>query len=98
MDDLEYLDECIADLNSIFPPHLCIVDATLFIITNGPFGPGELFTPHKVIAGTDRVAIDAYCCSLWGLDPEEIVAIDRAHKHGIGEHDLRKVKIKEIEI
>jgi uncharacterized protein (DUF362 family) len=72
------------------------VDATEIIITNGPFGPGEILTPRKVIAGTDRVAMDAYCCTLWGLDPKQIHTIVLAHKHGIGEIDPKKVKIKEF--
>jgi uncharacterized protein (DUF362 family) len=98
MDDMEYLDECIADLNTLFPPHLCIVDATEFVITNGPYGPGELAKPQKIVAGMDRVAIDAYCCSLRRIDPNQIVAINKAYEHGLGERDLRSVKIKEIEI
>ena len=94
-DDIEHLDQCIADLNTILKPHLNIVDATEFIITGGPFGPGELKRANKVVAGTDRVAADAYCAGLWGLVPEEIIMIARAHAHGLGEIDLTKVKIHE---
>ena len=93
---IQYLDQCIADLNTVIRPDLCIVDATEIIITNGPFGPGEILTPRKVIAGTDRVAVDAYCCTLWGLDPRQIHTIVLAHKHRIGEIDPKKVKIKEF--
>ncbi len=95
---IAHLEQCVADLNTVIHPDLCIVDATEFIITNGPFGPGELHKPLKIIAGTDRVAIDAYCCTLWGLTPTDIVAINRAHDHGIGEIDLKKVSIKEVEV
>jgi len=93
-----HLDQCIADLNTVIKPDLCIVDATEFIITNGPFGPGKLLKPNKVIVGTDRVAIDAYCCKLWGLKPEDIVMINKAFEHNLGEINLNKVNIKEIEI
>lgn len=96
--DITFLDQCIADLNTIIKPHLCIVDATEFIITNGPFGPGELIKPQKVIAGMDRVAIDAYCCALWGLKAEDITTITTAFKHGLGEIDLSKVRIKEVNV
>jgi len=92
---IEYLDQCIADLNLALRPALCVVDATEFIITNGPFGPGKLLSPQKVVVGTDRVAIDAYCASLWGLDPAAIHSIARAHAHGIGEIDLKKMVVKE---
>ncbi|MFC1502074.1 DUF362 domain-containing protein [bacterium] len=93
---ITHLEQCIADLNTVVTPDLCIVDATEFIITNGPFGPGELIKPMKVIAGTDRVALDAYCCTLWGLKPEDIIVIGKAYEHGLGEMDLEKVTIKEM--
>ena len=95
---IEHLEQCISDLNTVVTPDLCIVDATEFITTNGPFGPGEIVKPQKVIAGTDRVAIDAYCCTLWGLQPKDIVQINKAYAHGLGEIDLTKVKIKESEL
>lgn len=91
-----HLDQSIADLNTIITPALSIVDATEFIITNGPFGPGELFKPKKVLAGTDRVAMDSYCCRLWGLKPEDIVMIKRGFEHGLGNIDLSKMRISEI--
>ena len=97
-DDINHLDQCIADLNTLIKPVLCVVDATEFIITNGPFGPGKLHKPQKVVAGTDRVAIDAYCASLWGLKGEEIIMIREGHALGLGEIDLAKRKIKEVEM
>ena len=93
--DIRHLDQCIADLNTVVRPALCIVDATEFIVTNGPFGPGKLHKPMKVVAGTDRVAMDAYCATLWGLTPQEIHTITMAHSHGLGEIDLKKVSVKE---
>jgi len=97
MDDIEHLDQCIADLNTIIRADLCIVDATEFVITNGPNGPGKLLKPLKVIAGTDPVAIDTYCATLFGYNPKDIIAINKAYEHGIGEMDLNKVKIKELD-
>lgn len=94
-DDIEHLDQCIADLNKIIKPDLCVVDATELITTNGPFGPGKLVKPQKIVAGVDRVAIDAYCCTLWGMEGKDIIMIKRGYEHGLGEIDLKKVKIKE---
>jgi uncharacterized protein (DUF362 family) len=93
--DVAHLEQSIVDLNKAVKPALNVVDATEFITTNGPFGPGELLKPQKVVAGTDRVAVDAYCAGLWGLKPEEIVQIKRASEQGIGEIDLTKVFVKE---
>lgn len=98
MEDNKHLDQCIADLNTIIKPDLCIVDATEFVTTNGPNGPGKLLKPLKVIAGTDPVAIDTYCATLFGYNPKDIFVLKKAYKHGLGEMDLSKVKIKEIEI
>jgi uncharacterized protein (DUF362 family) len=95
-ESIQFLDQCIVDLNKAVKPTLCVVDATEFITTNGPFGPGELTKPQKIIAGVDRVAIDAYCTTLWGLMGEDIHAIKLGFEQGLGEIDLSKVGIKEI--
>ena len=94
-DDVAHLEQSIVDLNKAVKPALNIVDATEIIVTNGPFGPGQLFRPGKVVAGTDRVAIDAYCASLWGLDPKDIVQIKRGAEQGLGQIDLAKVDLRE---
>jgi uncharacterized protein (DUF362 family) len=96
--DIKHLDQCIADLNTVILPTLCIVDATEFIITNGPMGPGEITKPHQVVAGTDRVAMDAYCCTLWGLKPEDIFQIKMAEDLGLGHMDLKKAEIKKVKV
>lgn len=95
-DNIEHLDQCIADLNTIIKPDLCVVDGTELITTKGPFGPGELVKPLKIIAGVDRVAVDAYSCTLWGLQGKDIIMIQKGYEHGLGEIDLTKVHIKEV--
>lgn len=93
--DIAHLDQCIVDLNKVVQPTLNIVDAAEFITTNGPFGPGELMKPQKVIAGRDRVAIDATCCQLWGLKPAEIMMIARGAEQGIGVMDPERIRLRE---
>jgi uncharacterized protein (DUF362 family) len=97
-DSIAFLDQCIVDLNKVVKPVLCVVDATEFITSNGPFGPGKIFKPQKVVAGVDRVAVDAYCAALWGLRGEDIVQINRGCEQGLGEMDLKKMRIKEIQV
>ncbi len=97
-DDIAHLDQCIVDLNKAIAPTLNVVDATEFITTNGPFGPGELLKPRKVVVGTDRVAVDAYCAGLWGLSPEDVIMIRRGAEQGLGSLDLGKTGVKEIRI
>lgn len=96
-ESIRFLDQCIVDLNKVIKPTLCVVDATEFITTNGPFGPGKLIKPHKIVAGVDRVAIDAYCATLWGLSGDDIFAVKLGSQQGLGEIDLKKVDIKEIQ-
>jgi uncharacterized protein (DUF362 family) len=97
-EDARHLDLCIADLNTIIRPALCILDATEFIITHGPDGPGKLLKPQKVIAGSDPVAVDTYGAGLFGYDPEDIIAIKKSSEHGLGEMDLKRVRLRELEI
>lgn len=94
-DDLDFLSQCIVDLNQIRKPDLCIMDASEFITTNGPFGPGNLSRPQKVAAGTDRVAMDAWGVTLLGHQPTDIMMIGKAAKIGLGEMDLKKILISE---
>jgi len=93
--DIAHLDQCIVDLNKVVQPTLNIVDAAEFITTNGPFGPGELIKPQRVIAGRDRVAIDATCCQLWGLKPAEIMMIARGAEQGVGVLDPDRIRLRE---
>jgi len=97
-DAIRHLENCIVDLNVPIKPDLCVVDATEFIITNGPMGPGEVIKPQKVIAGTDRVALDAYCTTLWDIRVEDIICINEAHKRGLGNKDLSQANIKELTV
>lgn len=97
-DAIRHLDQCIIDLNTVVKPDLCITDGTEFIITNGPMGPGEIIKPLKVVAGYDRVAMDAYCTTLWDIAAEDIIQITHASERGLGTMDLTQVAIKEIQI
>ncbi len=98
-EDLERMEHCIADLNTVVrKPDLIIADAMTILTSKGPFGPGDIARPNKVIAGMDRVALDAYGATLLGLQGSEVSMIVNAHKLGLGEIDLGKVRIHEIEV
>jgi uncharacterized protein (DUF362 family) len=65
------IDECIADLHSLFPRAFTIVDGIVGMEGNGPIQG----TPKQVgviVAGCDPVAVDATCCRIMGLDPAKI--------------------------
>ena len=94
--DQTHLAQCIADINLVRRPDLCVMDATEVLATGGPRGPGLVKRPHKVFAGYDPVAVDTYATRLLGRDPKQILMLDYASRHGLGQKDLRKVRIKEI--
>ncbi|MFC1890224.1 DUF362 domain-containing protein [Thermodesulfobacteriota bacterium] len=91
--DLDHFSQSVADLNKVRKADLCVVDATEFITTNGPSGPGKMSRPNQIVAGTDPVAIDALCCSYLDLMPEEIGMIQKAHQDGLGQVNLEKMTI-----
>lgn len=96
--DLNHLSQCVADLNLVRKPDLCILDAGEILTTNGPFGPGKLATPQAVAASPDMVAIDAYGVSYLGLDPTAISMIAKAEAHGLGTTDLANIGVREIKL
>lgn len=96
--DIDYFSQCVADLNRVRKVDLCVVDATEFITTNGPTGPGKLSRPNQIVAGTDRVALDAYCCSFLDLDPKDIGMIQKARQGNLGRTDLENLIITKTEI
>ena len=90
-----HLSQSIADLNLIRKPDLCIVDATRFLVTKGPAGPGELRTSDTVVAGTDPGAIDAYSTRFLDLKPEDVKMIGMAQRLGVGTADLKQLRIED---
>ncbi len=97
-DDVEFLSRCIADVNLVRKPDLCVYDGTEILQSNGPGGPGKLVKPQKVFAGVDRVALEVYGANLLGLKGDGILSTRMAHEHGLGEIDLTKLKVREISI
>jgi uncharacterized protein (DUF362 family) len=97
-DDVQFLSQCIADANLLRKTTLCVMDATEFITTNGPFGPGKVAKMQKVIAGPDLVAVDSVGVGLLGLNPSDIVKIRLAYEHGLGQMDKAKMNIQEAAI
>jgi uncharacterized protein (DUF362 family) len=47
----------------------------------------------EVVAGTNAVAVDMYCVKHLGLDPGDLLVIQRAQDHMLGPKNLKDVKI-----
>jgi len=93
--DPEYLAQCIADQNLLRKTDLCVMDATEFITDNGPNGPGTVKSLHKIIAGTDIVAMDALAANLLGYTSDEILTVVKAHESEMGDMYYKKLNITE---
>jgi uncharacterized protein (DUF362 family) len=93
--DVAFLSQCIADLNLVRKPDLNVCDATEFLVTNGPAGPGELRRGRSVVAGADCVAVDACCATKFlHLRPERVAMIQKAFEHGIGQIDWPRLAVR----
>ena len=92
------LDQSIADINTVIRPQLTIVDAVRILMANGPTG-GNLADVKRidtVIASADVVAADAYATTLFNLKPDDIGYIRYGAEMGLGQMDLKAMKIEEI--
>ncbi len=96
--NVDHLSQCVADLNRLRRPDLSVCDATQFIASNGPFGPGDLLRRDTVVAGADPVAVDAFCTAFLGLTPGKVGMIARSAAAGLGEMDLAKVRTRQVQI
>lgn len=94
--DPDFLAQCIVDINLHRQPDLIIGDATEFITTNGPAGPGEVSKLDKVFAGTNLVAIDALGVSYNDVAAEDVPTLIKAETAGLGSYDLDGLNIVEI--
>jgi uncharacterized protein (DUF362 family) len=88
----------IADLVSVFRPGLTVVDAVRTLMANGPTGGSlnDVQVNNTVIASHDIVAADSYATGFFNLSGADIAYIRAAADMGLGEIDLKAIKIEEI--
>jgi len=58
-------------------------------------GPGRIIKPQKIVAGVDRIAVDAYCIALLDKKINDVPKILKGYKQGLGEMNLSKIRIHE---
>jgi uncharacterized protein (DUF362 family) len=89
------LGQRIADLNLVLRPKLTLLDATRILLRNGPQGGDlkDVKTLNTLVASSDTVAVDAYATTFFGLKPEEVESTKAANQLGLGEMDLKKIKV-----
>ncbi|WP_306534176.1 DUF362 domain-containing protein [Geobacter sp.] len=90
-----HIEEALADINGVVKSHLTVIDATRILTDHGPQGGDlkDVKVLNMVIASTDIVAADAYATTLFGLKPADIAVTVAAHRRGLGEMNLNRVRI-----
>jgi uncharacterized protein (DUF362 family) len=85
----------LADLTSAVTPRLTVLDATRILVRNGPTGGRleDVRILNRVAASADPVAIDAYGTTLFGMSPRNLASVVAAHRMGLGEMDLNRIRI-----
>ncbi|RKX99753.1 cytoplasmic protein [Candidatus Poribacteria bacterium] len=94
------LHQNLADIATRIRPHLNILDAYRILVNHGPTGgrPEDVKLARKVIAGVDIVAVDSLGATLFGLKGEELGYVRNAHRMGLGEMDLGKLRVKTVKV
>ena len=89
------LGQRIADLNTVIKPRLTLIDATRILFRNGPSGGSlnDVKVLNTLIASRDTVAADAYATTFFQMEPEAVDSTRAAYQLGLGEMDLKKIKI-----
>jgi uncharacterized protein (DUF362 family) len=97
------LQQCIADLNTVFRPDLAIVDATEVMTVSGP-GMGRMVPGEAILASRDPVALDLIAAEyLFRLEGNEnpletalnVPHIKLAAELGIGINDPSRIRVVE---
>ncbi|MBN1348426.1 DUF362 domain-containing protein [candidate division KSB1 bacterium] len=96
------LHQAIADLATAIRPGLNILDASRILLNGGPTGPGPILTENRYFAAIDPVALDSVVVSRYSFGGRNITArdvrhLEAAHQLGIGEIDLTKIDLKQIQ-
>ncbi len=71
------IEDSILAINSVFPNVFAIVDGIEGMEGNGPI-QGRRKHAGVVVGGADRVAVDATCCRVMGIDPRRVRYLEEA--------------------
>ncbi|MHA2288314.1 MAG: DUF362 domain-containing protein [Promethearchaeota archaeon] len=80
---LERFCSALADIYSISKPQLTVIDGYYCMEGQGPTS-GEVVKLDIILAGYDGVALDSAVCKIIGLNPSEILYLDKAEQKNLG--------------
>ena len=90
-------DQKIVDVNTLVRPHLVVLDAYRILTRNGPTGGNlaDVKTTKTVVVGTNQATVDAYGATLFGKSAADLGYLVKAQEQGLGETDLRRMRVLE---
>jgi uncharacterized protein (DUF362 family) len=94
------MSQRLADLTSKLKPALTVIDAVRILVENGPTGGNlaDVKQLNTIIASPDIVAADSYGTTLFGMQPDDLGYIKAATAMGLGNNDLKSLRIEEINV
>jgi uncharacterized protein (DUF362 family)/NAD-dependent dihydropyrimidine dehydrogenase PreA subunit len=91
--DEEGFSRMIADLNTLVPSRLVVLDAVTAMEGNGP-GSGTLVDVGLLIVSDDPVAADSVGCRIMGIDPLSVPLLRIAQEWGLGNADPSRIECR----
>jgi uncharacterized protein (DUF362 family) len=92
------IDVSIADLSTFMQPTLTVMDATRVLMRNGPQGGNiaDAKDMHTVAASVDQVALDAWACTLIGVEASDLPYLAMGQARGLGTMSWKELRTAEV--
>jgi uncharacterized protein (DUF362 family) len=92
------IDVSIADLSTFMQPTLTVMDATRVLMRNGPQGGNiaDAKDMHCVAASVDQVALDAWACTLIGVEASDLPYLAMGQARGLGTMSWKELRTVEV--
>jgi len=82
----------LADVFSIRPPNLIIIDGVVSMEGEGP-AAGDLRNTGLILGGFDAVSLDVVLAGIIGINPFDVPTTSEAYRRNLGEADLKRIEI-----
>jgi uncharacterized protein (DUF362 family) len=94
------MDVALPDISLFLRPTLTVLDAYRILLRNGPQGGSlnDVATVKTLAASIDPVAVDAFGCSLFDVDPARIGYIRTGQEVKLGTMDWQSLRLDEVNL